>query len=101
MEDEKKTAHIDVAYVAELARLALSEEEIATFTPQLEQVIGYVDLLAELDTEGIEPTAHAHPVENVFRADAERSSLPREAILDNAPAQLQQQISVPKIIEGL
>ena len=63
------TDKIDVAYVARLARLHLSDEEIRTFQPQLEQIVGYIRKISELDLTGIEPTSHAHRVENVFRRD--------------------------------
>jgi aspartyl-tRNA(Asn)/glutamyl-tRNA(Gln) amidotransferase subunit C len=92
-------AKIDVRYVANLARIQLSEEEVATFQGQLEQVVGYVEQLAELDVSGIEPTSHAHPVMNVFRRDAIKDSLDRDDVLANAPDQIDEQFKVPKIVE--
>jgi len=75
----------DVEKVSLLARLSLSEEELTKMTSQLGDIVGYVDQLAELDTEGVEPMAHAVDVANVFRADEVRPSLPREEALANAP----------------
>lgn len=75
----------DVEKVSLLARLSLSEEELTKMTSQLGDIVGYVDQLAELDTEGVEPMAHAVDVANVFRADEVRPSLPREEALTNAP----------------
>jgi aspartyl-tRNA(Asn)/glutamyl-tRNA(Gln) amidotransferase subunit C len=75
----------DVEKVALLARLQLSEAELETMTGQLAQVIGYVDQLAQVDTEGVEPMAHAVEVTNVFAPDVVEPSLPREQALANAP----------------
>ena len=58
---------LDVAHTANLARLDLSAEEIATFQGQLDKILDYVEKLTELDVEGIEPTAHASPVFDVMR----------------------------------
>ena len=74
-----------VRKVALLARLRLSEEEVAMFAEQLGRVLDYMDLLAELDTEGVEPMTHAVEVTNVFRADVAAESLDREDALANAP----------------
>ena len=90
---------IDVKYVANLARMNLTEDEIATFQGQLEQIVGYVEKLTELDVDGIEPTSHAHPVMNVFRTDEVRESLDRDDVLANAPDQVESQFKVPKIVE--
>ena len=90
---------IDVRYVAHLARLHLSDDEIARFQGQLEQVLGYVRELEKLDVEKVEPTAHAMPVNNVFRKDEARPGLDRDQALANAPKERQGQFIVPKIIE--
>jgi len=92
-------ATIDVAYVANLARIALTEEERATFQAQLAQVVDYVHKISELDTTGIEPTAHAVAVQNVFREDEVRPGLERQTALDNAPATVQEMYKVPQIVE--
>jgi len=90
---------IDVRYVAHLARMQLSDDEVARLQPQLEQIVGYVRQLSELDVEGIEPTAHAIPVQNVFRADEVRPCLDHAAVMNNAPQAREGQFIVPKIIE--
>ena len=95
----ESTEQIDVAYVAHLARMHLSEEEITTFQAQLQQVLGYVDQLKSLDVEHIEPTAHAVPVQNVFRKDETRPSLDLEKAIGNAPQSRNGCFVVPKIIE--
>ena len=89
---------IDVRHVAGLARLELSEEECAVFQQQLEAILGHVESLAALDVSGIEPTSYPAPVYDVMREDLPGDSLPREAVLANAPDQAQDQIRVPKVI---
>jgi aspartyl-tRNA(Asn)/glutamyl-tRNA(Gln) amidotransferase subunit C len=75
----------DVEKVALLARLRLSADELGALTDQLSKVVGYVEQLGELDTEGVAPMAHAVEVTNVFRDDAVQPSLPREQALATAP----------------
>lgn len=90
---------IDVNYVAHLARLALSPEESQKFGAQLGNVLGYVEKLKEVDVEGIEPTAHAFPLNNVTRPDEVRPSLDHEQAMSNAPAKANGLFIVPKIVE--
>jgi aspartyl-tRNA(Asn)/glutamyl-tRNA(Gln) amidotransferase subunit C len=75
----------DVQKVALLARLDLTEEELDRFTAELQQIIGYVDQLGEVDTANVEPMVHAMELANVFAEDRVRQSLPREDTLANAP----------------
>jgi aspartyl-tRNA(Asn)/glutamyl-tRNA(Gln) amidotransferase subunit C len=89
----------DVKYVAHLARIALSREEQEKFGAQLSNILGYIDKLNQLDVSGIEPTAHAVPLVNVFRADEVRPSLSNEEALRNAPASANGLFMVPKIVE--
>ena len=91
-------SHIDVRYVANLARLELSEQEIAIFQPQLEAIIGNVEALSKLDVDGIEPTAYPAPVFDRMRPDVPHHSLTPDAVLSNAPDQAQGQIRVPKVV---
>ena len=93
------TAPIDVAYVARLARLHLTEPEREAFQRQLEQIVDYVRKIGELDLADIEPTSHAHPVQNVFRDDVCRPGIDRGAVLANAPEAVDGQFAVPKIVE--
>lgn len=88
-----------VRQVAEMARLALSEEEIELFREQLGSILEYAEVLNELDTEGVEPTAHAAHVKNVLRDDQVRPSLPKEAVLANAPEAQEGYFRVPRIME--
>ncbi|TFH17557.1 MAG: Asp-tRNA(Asn)/Glu-tRNA(Gln) amidotransferase subunit GatC [Lentisphaerales bacterium] len=99
MMDVAGEKNIDVAYVAHLARLRLSEEETAVFQKQLEGIVGYVNKVREIDTTGVEPTAHGRSVQNVFREDMAREGLTTEEVLRNAPAQRDGLFVVPKIVE--
>lgn len=90
--------HINVRYVADLARLELSEEECAVFQRQLEAILGHAESLAALDVTGIEPTSYPAPVYDVMREDEPGTSLPQSSVLENAPDQAQEQIRVPKVI---
>jgi len=74
-----------VLYVARLARLRLSDEEIERMTGELSTILGHIDTISELDLEGVEPTARVVDVENVLRPDEPRPSLPREIVLEQAP----------------
>jgi aspartyl-tRNA(Asn)/glutamyl-tRNA(Gln) amidotransferase subunit C len=93
------TSRVDVAYVAHLARLHLTDEEIRTFQGQIGQVVEYVHKLNQLDLSGIEPTSHAAPVHNVFRRDEVQPGLSRDVALANAPEKSEDQFIVPKIVE--
>jgi aspartyl-tRNA(Asn)/glutamyl-tRNA(Gln) amidotransferase subunit C len=89
----------EVSYVARLARLELAEAEQEEFTGQLNEILRFVEKLNQLDTAGIEPTAHAIPVSNVFRADQTEPSLDSELGLANAPDRVDNFFKVPKSIE--
>ena len=91
--------HMDVSYVANLARIQLTEDETKLFQGQLDQVLDYVEQLGELDVSNVEPTAHAVPLVNVLRADEPGASLENETVTGNAPAARDGQILVPKINE--
>lgn len=90
--------HLDVRYVADLVRLRLTEEEIAEFQPQLDHVLSYIEQLNEVDTSGIEPTAHASAVYNVFRADEPREGFTQDEATANAPHSGSGLFLVPKVV---
>lgn len=95
----KALTHEDVARIAELARLELTADEIATFTPQLAEILGYVEQISALDTSGVTATSHlvSHPVE---RDDALRPTLARADALANAPDAAREAglFKVPRVI---
>ena len=88
----------DVEKVALLARLRLTDAELETMTDQLAQIVGYVDQLAEVDTESVEPMAHAIELANVFKDDTAAPSLPREEALANAPHHDERGYLVPAVL---
>jgi aspartyl-tRNA(Asn)/glutamyl-tRNA(Gln) amidotransferase subunit C len=90
---------IDVAYVANLARLELSEAETGEYQAQLDQIVGYIRKMAELDLSEVEPTSHVVGLQNVFRSDEAGPGLDQESVLANAPARADDQFKVPRIME--
>jgi aspartyl-tRNA(Asn)/glutamyl-tRNA(Gln) amidotransferase subunit C len=91
--------NFDVEYVAELARIKLTPDEIKKFESQLGQVLEHVAKLNEVDVAQVEPMAHSFPIYNVFREDEIRKSLDREATLSNAPRQAQGLFILTKVVE--
>jgi len=88
----------DVEKVSLLGRLLLSPVELDTMTTQLTRVVGYVEQLSEVNTDGIQPMAHAVEMHNVFRDDAPAASLPRDAALANAPKRDKECYRVPAVL---
>ena len=89
----------DVEQVARLARLELTAEDKELFAGQMDAILGYVEKLKELNTDGIVQTSHAVPMENAFRADVVRPSIGLEKALANAPEKTGTFFVVPKVIE--
>ena len=90
----------DVEHVAYLARLGLSEAELARLEGQLNHILDQYAKLAELDTDAIPPTAQTIELENILRDDVARPSLPPEAVLTNAPERDGDFFVVPAILGG-
>jgi aspartyl-tRNA(Asn)/glutamyl-tRNA(Gln) amidotransferase subunit C len=88
----------EVEKIALLGRLLLTEEELSRMTVQLGDILGYMDLLAEVDTQQVEPMAHALDVANVFREDGARPSLDREMALAGAPRRDAECYLVPAVL---
>ncbi|HYK72643.1 MAG TPA: Asp-tRNA(Asn)/Glu-tRNA(Gln) amidotransferase subunit GatC [Pseudoneobacillus sp.] len=89
----------EVKHVANLARLAITEDEADKLTKQLDSIITFAEQLNELDTEGIEPTTHVLNMKNILREDKAAEGLPREEVLKNAPDHQDGQFKVPSILE--
>ena len=89
---------MNIEYVANLARLALTDAEKTKFTQQLGDILHYVEKLKQVDVSGVEPMAHASPVFNIWAADVTVAGLPVEKALQNAPAQ-RDHIAIPKVME--
>ena len=90
---------VDLSRVARLARIELTQEEEQRISPQIAEVLQYVEKLRELNVEDAEPTAHAIPLDNVLREDELKVSLSQEEALSNAPQTANGLFIVPKIVE--
>lgn len=88
----------DVAHVARLARLHLSDDELVTFTDQLDAVLGHAADVEALDLDDVPPTSHPIPLTNVLRDDVVTPSLDREEVLAQAPAVEDHQFKVPPVL---
>ncbi|MFZ3591164.1 Asp-tRNA(Asn)/Glu-tRNA(Gln) amidotransferase subunit GatC [Bacillus sp. DJP31] len=89
----------EVKYVANLARLAITEDEAEIFQKQLDAIITFAEQLNELDTDLIQPTTHVLHMRNIMREDKPGKGLPIEDVLKNAPDSKDGQVRVPAILE--
>lgn len=89
----------DVRHIATLARLRFDDDEAEKIKDDLNSILGYVEKLNELDTEGVEPTSHTLDIYTVTRPDAAVPSLSNEEALANAPQKENNHFKVPKVIE--
>lgn len=89
----------EVEHVARLARLELTPGEKELFARQMDAILGYVEKLKGLNTEGVVPTSHAVPMENAFRDDVVQPPIGLEKALANAPGRSGSFFAVPKVIE--
>ena len=90
----------DVEHVAALARLGLTREELETLRDQLSSILGHIEVLNQLDTGSISPTAQVIAVENVMRDDVVQPSLGAEVVTELAPRHEQGFIAVPAVLGG-
>jgi aspartyl-tRNA(Asn)/glutamyl-tRNA(Gln) amidotransferase subunit C len=90
----------DVEHVAQLARLALTDDELEHFTGQLEVILEHAAEIAALDTSDVPPTAHPLPLVNVLRPDEVRPGVPRDEVLAMAPATEDGRFRVPRILDA-
>ncbi|HEY7072538.1 MAG TPA: Asp-tRNA(Asn)/Glu-tRNA(Gln) amidotransferase subunit GatC [Acidimicrobiales bacterium] len=88
----------DVAHVARLARLQLTDVELDTFTGQLAKVLDHARDVEALDVGDVPPTSHPYPLQNVLRPDEQRPSLDRDAVLAGAPDTEDGQFRVPPVL---
>jgi aspartyl-tRNA(Asn)/glutamyl-tRNA(Gln) amidotransferase subunit C len=98
MTQSERITRADVEHVAQLARLALTDEEITSLTGELAAILDYAAEVSALDTEGVEPTAHPLPLVNVLRPDEVRPCLERDEVLAAAPAVEDGRFRVPRIL---
>ena len=92
--DEKSVKHI-----SHLARIGISQKEIKQFQKELEGIISYIDKLKSLNVDKVKPMMHVLPLQNIYREDKKKESLPPKEVLKNAPKKQNNSFSVPKIIE--
>ena len=88
----------EVLYVAHLARLDLDAESIEKFAGQIDEILGYIEKLKQVDTENIKATSHAIFLTNAFREDEEQEHLDRDRALANAPESEDGNFVVPKVV---
>ncbi|MHC5061085.1 MAG: Asp-tRNA(Asn)/Glu-tRNA(Gln) amidotransferase subunit GatC [Planctomycetota bacterium] len=95
-----KIDETQVRHVAMLARLDLTDDEVARFSTQLSAILGYIEKLDELDTDSVEPLAHCLPIHNVFREDIITESLDTDLAIENAPQHFENFFKIPKVLDG-
>lgn len=89
----------DVSYIAQLAKLKLNESQAEKMQQDLGEILEYMDILKQVDTDGIEPLSHIFPINNVLREDVVCDSYDRAALLENAPVHTESTVVVPKTVE--
>jgi aspartyl-tRNA(Asn)/glutamyl-tRNA(Gln) amidotransferase subunit C len=89
----------EVAHLARLARLEVTDDELDAFAGQLDVILESMKTLAEVNTDGVQPTSHAVPLVNVFREDQPQPSLLREDVLAGAPDTAEDRFRVPRILD--
>ena len=94
-----RSSDLDVAYIARLARINLTEAEAKVFQKQLDDVLNYVEKLRQADVSHVDTVAHTLPIFNVFRGDAPGDCFTAEQALSNAPRQANGLFVVPKVVE--
>lgn len=97
MSDHKS---IDIDYVANLARIDLTDDEKQRFADQLGGILDYFEQLSKVDVSGVEPMAHAFQVENVLREDEAVEGFDPETAVKHAPAKRNHMVQVPKVVDG-
>ena len=88
----------DVAHLAALSSISLGDDELDSLTVDIENIVGYIEQLQELDTTGVEPTYQLTGLSNVWHDDEIQPQLPREELLALAPSSLNNQVKVPKVL---
>ena len=88
----------DIQHLASLSSLALADDEVDGLRQDLENIIGYIKQLGELDTAGVEPTYQVTGLANVWRKDEVQSGIPAEKLLELAPKKQNNQVKVPQVL---
>ena len=88
----------DIQHLAGLSSLALADDEVDGLCQDLENIIGYIEQLGELDTSGVDPTYQVTGLENVWREDEVQSGISRDELLELAPEKQNNQVKVPQVL---
>ena len=88
----------DIQHLASLSNLALADDEVDGLRQDLENIIGYIEQLGELDTSGVEPTYQVTGLENIWREDEVQPGIPAEKLLEMAPEKQNNQVKVPQVL---
>ncbi len=88
----------DIQHLASLSSLALTDDEVDGLRQDLENIIGYIEQLGELDTAGVEPTYQVTGLENVWREDEVKPGISRDELLELAPEKQNNQVKVPQVL---
>ena len=88
----------DIQHLASLSSLALADDEVDGLRQDLENIIGYIEQLGELDTAGVEPTYQVTGLENVWREDEVQPGISAEKLLEMAPEKQNNQVKVPQVL---
>jgi len=89
----------DIQHLASLSSLALTDDEVDGLRQDLENIIGYIEQLGELDTAGVEPTYQVTGLENVWREDEVKPGISRDELLELAPEKQNNQVKVPQVLQ--
>jgi aspartyl-tRNA(Asn)/glutamyl-tRNA(Gln) amidotransferase subunit C len=96
--ESMKITREEIMHVANLARLEMDDESVEKFAIQIDEILRYVEILNNVDTNGVQPTSHAIFLTNAFRNDEERQDVVREVLLENAPEKENGSFIVPKVV---
>ena len=88
----------DIQHLASLSSLALADDEVDGLRQDLENIIGYIEQLGELNTAGVEPTYQVTGLENVWREDEVQPGISAEKLLELAPEKQNNQVKVPQVL---
>jgi aspartyl-tRNA(Asn)/glutamyl-tRNA(Gln) amidotransferase subunit C len=97
---KKAEPTIDIDNIANLARLSITAEEKKAFAEDMKSIIGFANQLSEIDTDGVDATAHVVPMYNVFREDVAKNDFDREELLAAAPTKADGYVTVPRVVES-
>ena len=99
MSKKQKVSQKEVVKIASLSRLSLSKEELANHTEDMNNILDYMDLLNEIDTENVDELVNVHDMKSSLREDIFEDSLSKESVIDNSPKSSKDYIQVPLVVK--